>query len=440
MIGYYFRNVLNEAFIQPFSVFWKLALFFAIVWILGFVLAGLYSFDLKRFSWEEFFGVILGSGAAITLISAAVFIFKEFDFSRLVLLITFFVGIVLAMLERLLAKILESFIYSQGLAQDRVLIVGPGNEAELVLKAFEKEESKNYKILGKCGFDDRFYKTVEKLEPTQIVVADSNLSRENQDAIFALCEEKGLTFRFVPDVFHSSPGAIISSSIDGLPLIELRATTLDGWTVVFKRMIDLFISFFGLLFLSPLLLLTVIIIRLDSSGSIFFPHERLGRNGKKFFLYKFRSMQMFEKDGKLVHAMEDTEIEKLKEAQPNYKLPEDPRITLVGSIIRRTSIDELPQLWNVLKGEMSIVGPRAYIEKELAVQKTKFPETEEQVRRLLTVKPGMTGLWQVSGRSNIDFSGRVAMEAHYATHANLLMDFRIMLKTIPAVLRGSGAM
>lgn len=438
--SYGFRGFLTEAYIQPFAVFLKLAFLFSFFWVLGFIVAGLYSFELKRFSWEEFFGIILGAGMAVTLSSAAIFIFKEFDFSRLVLLIAAFTSVIFVLVERFLVRVFENLVYKNGFALDRVLVVGQGEEANFVLKAFQKMGNLNYRILGKFSFDEKFVKTFEKLGPHEVIVADPKLKREDLDAIFDLCEEKGVRFKFVPDVFHGSPADISTAVVDGLPLIELKATMLDGWMVVFKRLLDLILSFFGLIIISPLLLVTAIAIRLDSPGSILFPHKRVGRNGKNFHLYKFRSMQMIEKNGKLVHALEDREVERLKELQPNYKLEYDPRVTRVGYIIRRTSIDELPQLWNVLKGEMSIVGPRAYIEKELAVQRDRFPETKEEMRRLLTVKPGITGLWQVSGRSNIDFSGRVAMDAYYATHANLLMDLRIIVKTIPVVLRGSGAM
>lgn len=440
IVSYGLRNFLTEAYIQPFSVFIQLAILISSFWVLGFIVAGLYSLELKRVSWEEFFGIILGTGVGITLTSAAIFIFKEFDFSRMVLLIAGFTSVIFVLIERFLAKTFENLIYKAGFALDRVLIVGQGEEANFVVKAFEKEGDANYKILGKFQFDETFNRTFEELKPNEVIVADPKLSREDLDTIFDICEERGARFKFVPDVFHGSPAVIAATSVDGLPLIELKATTLDGWPVVLKRLLDTLIALIGLIITSPLLLIVALVIKLDSPGSILFPHGRVGRNGKNFYLYKFRSMQMTEKNGKLVHALEDKEVERLKELQPNYKLEYDPRVTRVGYLIRRASIDELPQLWNVLKGEMSIVGPRAYIEKELAVQRERFPETGEQIRRLLTVKPGITGLWQVSGRSNIDFSGRVAMDAHYATHANLLMDLKIIMRTIPAVLKGSGAM
>ena len=210
--------------------------------------------------------------------------------------------------------------------------------------------------------------------------------------------------------------------------------------LILKRLLDIAAAIAGLVLLSPLFLITAIIIKLDSTGPVIFRHKRVGRNGVEFDLFKFRSMNMVEKNGHLVHANENKEVERLKELQPNYKLENDPRVTKVGHFIRKTSIDELPQLLNVLRGELSLVGPRAYVAQELEKQQGAYPQTKALVRRLLTVKPGITGLWQVSGRSNIDFKERVAMDAYYATQATIWMDIKILFQTIPVVIKGSGAM
>jgi len=244
----------------------------------------------------------------------------------------------------------------------------------------------------------------------------------------------------VPNVLDLATAHVKTHEFSATPLIELKPSLLDGWMVAIKRLLDLVITVFALVVLSPLMIATALAIRLDSSGPVLFRHHRVGRNGVEFDLIKFRSMRMMQKDGQLVHASQDEKTEKLKEEQPNYKLEKDPRVTKVGQFIRKTSIDELPQLLNVIAGEVSIVGPRAYVAKELNTQQQNFPQTKALVRRLLTVKPGITGLWQVSGRSNVDFTERVAMDAYYATHASVWLDIKIIFKTIPVVLKGSGAM
>ena len=256
----------------------------------------------------------------------------------------------------------------------------------------------------------------------------------------AECEEIGVRFLHVPDIYDTAVAKLVTRDVAGMPVIELRPTELEGWMVVVKRLIDIGISLVALCALSPVFLVVAIAIKVDSRGPVFFVHHRVGKQGNEFGVFKFRSMSMVEKDGLLLHSSANEQIEKIKEQQDNYKLKDDPRITRVGTIIRKTSIDELPQLINVLKGEMSLVGPRAYIQKELDTQLVKYPDTKTLVRRLLTVKPGITGLWQISGRSNIIFTERVAMDAHYASSANIWEDFKIMFKTIPVVIKGSGAM
>lgn len=194
-------------------------------------------------------------------------------------------------------------------------------------------------------------------------------------------------------------------------------------------------SLFGIILLSPLLLVVAIAIKLDSKGPVLADTpERSGRNGKLFKIYKFRSMvqnahQILEKNPKL-----------LEEYKKNsYKIFNDPRVTRVGRFIRKYSIDELPQFFNILMGEMSLVGPRAYYPYELEEQQKNYPKSKQFVKVILSGKPGLTGVWQVTGRSEINFDKRVQMDADYVLRKSVVYDFWIMLKTIPAVISGRGA-
>lgn len=204
-----------------------------------------------------------------------------------------------------------------------------------------------------------------------------------------------------------------------------------------KRMLDLIGSLLGLVILSLLFLIVAIAIKIDSPGPVFADiPKRVGRKGKLFRMHKFRSMvegaqEMLQSDPVLLK----------KYKQHSYKLPidEDPRITEAGKFIRKTSIDELPQLINILRGEMSLVGPRAYYPFELEEQQVKHPSSRKYVKIILSGKPGLTGLWQVSGRSEINFDQRVKMDARYIQKRSILYDFWILLKTFPAVLSGRGA-
>lgn len=202
-----------------------------------------------------------------------------------------------------------------------------------------------------------------------------------------------------------------------------------------KRLIDIVGSTVGLAILSPLLFLVAIAIKLDSPGPILADTpRRAGRSGKLFKIYKFRSMVQN------AHEILESNPKLMEEYKKNsYKIFNDPRVTRVGKILRRFSLDELPQFFNIVKGEMSLVGPRAYYPYELEEQQKEYPASRKFVKVILSGKPGVTGLWQVSGRSEINFEKRVEMDAQYVKKRSLLYDFWIMLKTIPAVISGRGA-
>ncbi len=210
------------------------------------------------------------------------------------------------------------------------------------------------------------------------------------------------------------------------------------WYFFGKRVLDLIMFLvLGIIFL-PVCIVTAILIKLESEGSIFADiPSRVGQNGKLIKIYKFRSM--IADAHYLLH--HDARFKKLYEEykRNSYKLRDDPRVTKVGKFIRKHSIDEIPQLLNVLKGEMSIVGPRAYYPDELEEQQQKYPQTRKLIREVLQVKPGITGLWQVSGRSDINFDKRVEMDAYYARKKSLWLDIKILFKTPWAMISGQGA-
>lgn len=209
-----------------------------------------------------------------------------------------------------------------------------------------------------------------------------------------------------------------------------------------KRTIDVLGALFAIFLFAPIMVIVGILIKLDSPGPVFFMPTRVGRGGKLFKMIKFRSMRMYTIDGEVVHAHEilkkDSQL--LSEYKKNsYKLKNDPRITKIGKFIRKYSLDELPQFFNILKGEMSLVGPRAYLPNELIEQQEVYPETKPFLKTLLLAKPGLSGTWQVSGRSEINFDVRIKMDAEYVNRCSILYDLKILLLTIPAMISGRGA-
>lgn len=195
----------------------------------------------------------------------------------------------------------------------------------------------------------------------------------------------------------------------------------------FKRIFDFLVSLFALVILSPFFLAIAIVIKIDSKGSVFFKHKRIGKNGKYIYIYKFRTM--VENAEELIKKFDKKQM---KEFEKNFKLENDPRITRVGKFLRKTSLDELPQLINILKGDMSLVGPRPVVDGEIdkyGFKKNKF----------LSVTPGLTGYWACNGRSDIDYDKRIEMELYYVDHCSLILDIKIILKTVVAVIKKEGA-
>lgn len=199
--------------------------------------------------------------------------------------------------------------------------------------------------------------------------------------------------------------------------------------IIFKRLFDIIVSFVGLVILSPLFIIVSILIKSEDKGSIFLKQQRIGKSGKLFTLYKFRSM-VPNADEILKEMLKDSKIK--KEYKKNMKLPNDPRITKIGKIIRKTSIDELPQLINVLKGEMSLIGNRPYLPREIE-------DMGEYYDEIIKSKPGITGYWQVSGRSKLSFEDRCKLESYYSNNLNFFLDVKIFFLTFYVVFKNEGA-
>jgi lipopolysaccharide/colanic/teichoic acid biosynthesis glycosyltransferase len=212
----------------------------------------------------------------------------------------------------------------------------------------------------------------------------------------------------------------------------------QGYKKYLKRLIDIIFSSILITFFLPVIILIAILIKLSTRGPILADvPERIGKNGKRFKMYKFRSMiinahRLLRTDPRFKTLYEEYR-------KGSYKLKKDPRITTIGRFIRKHSIDEIPQLINVLEGQMSLVGPRAYYPDELEDQQKKYPQTLRLVKKVLSIKPGITGLWQVSGRSEINFDKRIAIDSQYVDHISLLKDLEIIIKTPWVMISGKGA-
>jgi exopolysaccharide biosynthesis polyprenyl glycosylphosphotransferase len=247
------------------------------------------------------------------------------------------------------------------------------------------------------------------------------------EAIVRQCEEQGIIVRVRTEMFNLQIARSHLDDLQGVPVLTIQSGPSDGWQLVAKRFIDILASTGLLITLAPLFAIVTLLIRLDSPGPVFFGQERIGFNKRRFRMLKFRTM-VAEAD------RQQDMLEHLNEAEgPVFKIKNDPRITRVGKFLRRFSIDELPQLFNVLKGDMSLVGPRP-----LPVRDVDRIDVQWHKRRF-SIKPGITCLWQVNGRSNIGFDDWVRMDLDYIDKWSLGLDLLILMKTIPAVFRGPGA-
>jgi exopolysaccharide biosynthesis polyprenyl glycosylphosphotransferase len=283
----------------------------------------------------------------------------------------------------------------------------------------------NWKLVSDFkGFTNFINKNV--VDEVVIALPIKSLYQEASN-IFSACEKQGIIVRNLTDLLIERSRVQKQNILIGLPIATHYSGHMYGWKFGVKRLIDIVISAFLLVILSPIAIIAAIAIKLDSPGHVHFVQERVGFNKRKFRLYKFRTMA----DGA---DKKQGDLEDLNEASgPVFKIRNDPRITPVGKILRKTSIDELPQLFNVLKGDMSLVGPRPLPVRDY----NGF--NEDWQRRRFSVRPGITCLWQVNGRSNTSFEHWMELDMEYIDTWSLWLDFRILCQTIPAVIKGSGA-
>lgn len=331
----------------------------------------------------------------------------------------------------------------RGVGVRNVLLVGAGEVGRAVMRNIIAQPDLGYRVIG--FLDDNPTKQARAIGRFQPLGGSADLGRvlrrepvdlviitlpwRSRDRIILLvntCESAGIAVRIVPDLFQLSLNRVDMDSLSGIPLIAVREPVIHGWTYRIKRAMDIGLAGLMLAVHAPVLLAIAAAIKVDSPGPVLYRQTRVGRNGRVFTCFKFRSMREGADDDRnalLAHN---------EATGPIFKIRQDPRVTRVGRVIRRLSLDEMPQLWNVLRGDMSLVGPRPPMPCEVENY------AEWHLRRL-DIAPGLTGLWQVSGRSDLTFDEMVMLDLFYAENWSLGLDLKIMLRTVPTVLRGTGA-
>ena len=327
-----------------------------------------------------------------------------------------------------------------------LLIIGTNSRAVEFARSIEGRLELGYQLVG--FVDDEWTGNREFQENGKSIVADlehfSDFLREriidevaialplksfySQAArIIAVCQEHGVIVRVLASIFDLQKGWANNSHVDGMAVATISPNSSDGWPMICKRLMDISVSLFLLIGFGPILIIVGVLIKMDSTGPVFFVQDRVGLNKRHFRLYKFRTM-VGDAEKK------QSELESLNEADgPVFKIKNDPRITRMGKYLRKASIDELPQLLNVLKGDMSLVGPRP-----LPIRDYQGFD-QDWVRRRFSVRPGMTCLWQINGRSSVSFQEWMRLDLRYIDNWSFWLDMKILAKTIPAVMRGTGA-
>ena len=317
-------------------------------------------------------------------------------------------------------------------------VVGTGALAGQMVERFALHPQWGYTFAGHIRLDDTpspgpvlgdladLGTILEEHVLDEIVFAVPRDRMNDLDDAIATCEELGVGVRICLDMLHNGPSRMSIEDVGGVPTLALIRTPTKAVALALKRVFDVAASLTALILLAPVLLATALAIRLDSPGPIFFRQRRVGQNGRTFDMLKFRSM-CGDAEARLKSLRAFNEM-----SGPVFKMTNDPRVTRVGRFIRRTSIDELPQFWNVLSGEMSVVGPRPPVPSEVKQYK-------RWQRRRLSVKPGITCTWQVSGRNEINFDQWMELDLAYIDNWSIWSDVTIIARTIPAVLRARGA-
>jgi exopolysaccharide biosynthesis polyprenyl glycosylphosphotransferase len=397
-------------------------IFGAIFTLLIFAFAGLYQSKPLRII-EEFFRITVATAASFLVINFSAYLSQIFFESRFIFIGTWILGVLFVTLGRSGLKFAKHYLakkYQIGL--NRVVIIGDNDVTRQIKNYIKKNLALGYQIVKtfKTINLEKLEKEINKDNVDDLILANSHPSRKQIMELFNLCSQKSITFRFAPTNFQALTAGLEMETLGGLPLLEAKRTPIEGWRRVVKRIFDLVLGSILLVLLSPLFLIVSILIKWDSEGSIFarMPH-RVGRGEEVFFMYKFRSMI------KNAHKLKD-ELMKFNEREngkgPLFKMKNDPRVTKMGRFLRKFRIDEFPQLINVVKGEMSLVGPRAHEVKEVALYRKDH-------KAVLVIKPGITGLAQISGSSDLPFHEENKLDLYYIEHWSLWLDVKILIKT-----------
>lgn len=412
-------------------------------WIIALSTQGVYT-DFRAKSFGAVTLAILRSTLVTTfLLSTIIFIFKMTLTSRLFVATYIVITVLFLIGAKYPLRYFLDYLHKLGFNQVNLLIVGTGKRSIQFIKTVKQHSNWGLRIVGLIDDDHGMfgkeiegYRVLGRIQDIPFIIHRKVIDRvifvvprlwlNRIDEAILACEREGIATSISMDLYNLRIAKVRQTDFSGFPLLEFETFNAREWQLFIKRTLDIIFSSILIALLSPLMLLVALIIKLESRGPIFFKQSRCGLNGRHFTLFKFRSMVQNAE-------MKKRFLEKQNEMDgPVFKIKSDPRITKIGRILRKTSIDELPQLFNVLRGDMSLVGPRPPLPIEVEMYQL-------WQRRRLSLKPGITCIWQVSGRNKIRFERWMEMDLEYIDNWSLWLDFKILFKTFFVVISGYGA-
>lgn len=421
-------------------------------WLLTFLSLDLYSPKVYQKRLTEIGKVFIGAFLGILLVIGFAFVTDTKVFpARLVAVYATFLVFILLVLGREVLRQLRTAAFQYGRGIQRVLIIGSGKVAKDIINNLKNTTDSGYNIVATCGVGlrhpnakqftnlDNALGALENLDIDTIIQTELFKDDQRNRQIFEAAQINHVGYSFIPHEVEFYGGSNTVDVLNGYPIISVSHTPLIGWGEVVKRLIDIVVASAALVVAAPIWLILGLVIKFTDRGPMVYKHRRIGKHGKEFWVYKLRSMYMKYSTGGAASGKTDEQIfremgreDLIAEFQKYQKLQQDPRIMPIGNFTRKTSLDEIPQLWNVLKGDLSLVGPRPIVQDELKHYKQDSPV-------FLSVRPGLTGLWQVSGRSDLGYEERVNLDIYYVQNWSFWLDVKILVKTVGVVLRGRGA-
>ncbi len=422
----------------PLSDYLILVLVVAAFWLVVFALSGLYEMGRSGRPVEEFLKIIIASSAGLMVVIVYIFISGKLFNSRFIVLAAWVLAIIFVFFGRLALRFIQRYLVSnRDYGIERVLVIGNDKVTSGLVEEIKNSPSIGMRLVARIPAVDMeaVRRIINQAEVDEILLGEINGASENILELIDFCQEKRIDFKFVPNLFQAMTANLEIDALGGVPVIEMKRTALDGWGRVVKRTMDIVFSTILLVIFSPVIAIIALAVKLDSVGPVIYKNLRVGPK-KDFKVYKFRSFYLKYCTGedypnsREANAFEDRLIEeKSIRRGPVYKIGQDPRRTRVGRFLEKWSLDELPQFYNVLRGEMSLVGPRPHMPKEVS-------QYQKHQMKVFNIKPGITGLGQISGRSDIDFEDEAKLDIYYIENWSLGLDIKIMLKTPFVVLFG----